>query len=65
MQKPVRPRRKTIPPTAIPTLAPRVSPRVETEEDPVGVVEEEVMFVRVVEKREPFMEIVFPGVGCC
>ncbi len=34
-------------------------------EEPEGDAEGVVIFVRVVEKSEPFIDIVLPGLGCC
>jgi len=65
MQNPVAPKIASRAPTAIPILAPRVKPPVEGLKLEIGVADGVVIFAGVVEKREPLMEIVLPGVGCC
>jgi hypothetical protein len=64
MQNPAMDMRSMIAPIAIPIFAPSVRPLLGVY-TPVGVGVGEVMLTGVVEKSEPWMEMVLPGVGCC
>jgi hypothetical protein len=65
IQTPRTESRTTIPPTATPILAPRGKEEFEGVYVPEGVALGVVMLTGVVEKRDPWRDIVLPGMGCC
>jgi hypothetical protein len=66
MQNPIVAKRRTTPATAMPTLSPSVRPWSEAPELLAEALELGlVMFTPVLEKREPWIEMVCPATGCC